>query len=98
MARYADRSRPIFGCTEADAGPDINHFKLFEYLLQRGDADEVGKPALSVIRAFRLDDVRRMLNRRFRRIITPLRMAYIVDLLEVRHARLLAIVEGHGGP
>lgn len=96
IEKYAERSRPVFGCTETDAGSDINHFRLFEYLLRRGD-ETTTQPALAVVQAFRATEVRQMLNRKFRRIITPVRMAYIVRLLEVRHARLVAIVRNSGG-
>ncbi|MDQ3263098.1 MAG: HipA domain-containing protein [Myxococcota bacterium] len=96
IEKYAERAHPVFGCTESDSGKDVNHFRLAEYVLY--EADPVARAsAQQVLRAYSPGLIRRLLKRRYSRIISPLRIAYIMDLLKVRHARLMAILHNvHG--
>lgn len=89
VRRYAERSRPVFGCAD---GPDkVNHFGLVEYALRKFRRELRG-PISQIVTAYRPDDVERMLQREFGRLISPLRMLYVATLLRVRYARLRALL------
>ena len=79
VERYALRSRPILSVGGAVSQ---NHFGLVEGVA-REHPDLL--PAMrSVFDAVSVPDIERMLQRRFRRIITQRRLKFIVDLLEFR--------------
>lgn len=89
---YAAKSRPIFGCSEHDAGPDVNHFRLVASLLKRPEPEFV-EAVRKVIRHFHIVTVRKALARQFRRLVSPIRLELIGELLELRHNELMAILE-----
>jgi hypothetical protein len=91
---YAERSKPVFGIGGPnDAGPRCNHFALVEYALRELPA-ELGETMARFLNAIHLPHVEVMIRRTFRRIITPLRMSFIVGLLRYRHTRLKILAEG----
>lgn len=92
VSKYADRARPVFGCSEADAGKDVNHFRLAAYVFSFPDV-VVRDAARAVVQRLNVGLVRRLLRRRFGRIITPLRIRFVGDLVAVRHERIVASLE-----
>jgi hypothetical protein len=95
IENYANRSRPVFGCQEQDAGDKVNHFRLIEYAVtQLGD--DLATPIRQIINSFRHADVHQMLSRRFRRMISPLRLDFISNLLRFRSDRLKIVVQKRG--
>jgi hypothetical protein len=92
---YANRSKPVFGCQEQDAGDKVNHFQLIEYAVtQLGD--DLAAPIRQIINSFHHADVHQMLLRRFRRVISPLRLDFISNLLRFRSDRLKIVVQNRG--
>jgi hypothetical protein len=89
VRNYAERSRPVFGC--ADGPERVNHFELVRYAIRRFGPVLRG-PISQIINAYRGPDTERMLQREFARLVSPLRLAYVMALLRVRHARLQAIL------
>ena len=81
---YANRSRPIFSTGEA---PQPNQFSLVRWIAancQKPDRDAM----CTVFDAVDIPSIEHMLQRRFRRIITQVRIAFIRDLLSYRIDRL----------
>ena len=84
LAKYAERSRPIFGTGE---GPQKNHFSLVNWITTNcQDKDHVAMCV--VFDAVDIPSIEHMLQRRFRRIITQYRISLIRDLLSLRIERL----------
>jgi hypothetical protein len=92
IENYANRSKPVFGCQAREAGDKVNHFDLIEYSVTqlRGD---LALPIRQVINSFSHADVHRMLVRRFRRVISSLRLDFISELLRFRSERLKIVVQ-----
>ncbi|MDA4132077.1 MAG: HipA domain-containing protein, partial [Thaumarchaeota archaeon] len=89
VERYARRSKPIFGC----GGPaTVNHFDLIEHAVSKLRPALRG-PISQVILAFDPRDTATLLERRVGRIISPLRMSYILNLLNLRHQTLVQILQ-----
>ena len=80
IANYANRSRPIFG---AGDGTRKNHFELIAWIM-KNHPNTLGKPIRKLFRAIHLPSIERMLQRRFRRVVTPLRIRCIMELLAFR--------------
>lgn len=90
IARYAERSRPVFGC--ADGPEKVNHFQLIEYGVRRFGQTLRG-PVSQMLSAYRSDAVEAMLRKEFGRLISPLRMMYVSRLLKYRVTRLQRILK-----
>ncbi len=71
IERYANRSYPIFGVGD---GRRRNHFQLIAWIMEKHQ-DTLGRPIRKFLRAVHLPSIDRMLQRRFRRIVTPLRIS-----------------------
>lgn len=84
LERYAERSRPILGI---DGTSRVSHFELVAWIA-RERRERLLPGIREVLGAVRLADIEFMLQRRFRRIITQVRIGFIMELLEVRLARL----------
>lgn len=84
LERYAERSRPILGI---DGRRRVSHFELVAWIAQER-CERLLPGIREVLGAVRLADIESMLQRRFRRIITQVRIGFIMELLEVRLARL----------
>ena len=80
LAYYAERSRPIFS---TDQGFQENHFSLVGWIA-RHCCDEDREAMCTVFDAIDVPLIENMLQRRFRRIITQLRIGFIKDLLLLR--------------
>jgi hypothetical protein len=94
IAEYAEKSRPVFGVRAIKPGtPRCNHFELVDYAI-RELPDDLGRTMIRFIRAVHLPNVETMLRRTFTRIITPLRMSFILGLLRYRDARLKMLARG----
>lgn len=91
IERYAARSVPVLGCS-CSSGKKLNHFELIEHCIAE-QASELKRPIEQVVGAFGLQRAEKMLKRRFGRIITSRRMGYVLELLELRAAKLKSIVE-----
>lgn len=94
IAQYAERSFPVFG-TGAPGRTRVNHFDLIECAVAEFPTD-LGLPVASFVRSINVDKVTLMIARRFRRILTPVRIRFIQELLRYRLHRLKLIVEGTG--
>ncbi len=93
ISNYAEKSRPIFGTGGAPQdGQRCNHFELVEHAL-RHLPDDLGHTMARFIRAIRLPQMEVMIQRRFRRVITALRMSFILGLLRCRYFRLKLLVD-----
>ena len=84
LEKYANRSRPIFGTGQAQTD---NHFSLVKWV-SINHPDTYGNTMCRVFKAVNLPSIERMLQRRFRRIITQDRIEFIRDLLALRIKRL----------
>ena len=91
---YAEKSKPVFG-VRRPSGPRCNHFELVEHAL-RQLPHELGATMTRFINAIQLPKIEFMIARRFRKIITPLRVSFIVALLRYRHERLKILVRNAG--
>ena len=80
IENYANRSYPIFGVGD---GRRRNHFALIAWIMEH-HAGRLGRPIRQLLRAVHLPAIERLLQRRFRRIITPLRIGCIMKLLAFR--------------
>ena len=84
LERYAERSRPIFGTERSE--PE-NHFSLVNWI-----ADNCGPQArdamCTVLDGVDVSEIEIMLQRKFRRIITQMRIGFVTDLLSLRIERL----------
>lgn len=89
VERYAERSRPILGI---DGGSRVSHFDLVAWIAN--ERRDILLPGIrEVLGAVRLADIEFMLQRRFRRIITQVRIGFIMELLEVRLTRLARAIK-----
>lgn len=70
----------------------MNHFELIEYSVTQL-RDDLALPMRQVINSFSHADVHRMLVRHFRRVISPLRLDFISELLRFRSDRLKIVVQ-----
>lgn len=84
LKKYADRSRPIFS---SGRGRKDNHFSLVRWISDELP-DQHRKTICRVLNAVCIPEIERMLQRRFRRIITQERIGFIRDLLAFRIDRL----------
>ncbi len=80
LSIYAERSRPILG-----AGDDgqLNHFELVNWIFEKVGEEDCAAMR-TVFDAVDLCQIEHMLQRRFRRMITQDRIAFIRDLLSLR--------------
>lgn len=84
LSRYAHGSKPVFTCQKR-AGERVSHFDLIRYVMTHARlARCMAAPVRQVVSAFDLGEIARDLNRQVGRIITPLRMDLIVELLGMR--------------
>ena len=72
--------------------PRCNHFELVASALHEFP-DELGNTMAQFIRAVQLPRMEIAIQRKFRKLITPLRMSFLLGLLRYRHARLDLIVK-----
>ena len=84
LERYADRSRPIFSSGRSQKD---NHFSLVKWISDELP-DQHRKTICRVFDAVCIQEIERMLQRQFRRIITQDRIGFIKDLLAFRLDRL----------
>lgn len=84
LENYANRSRPIISTGQTQ--PD-NHFSLVRWISANCPVP-CSSTMCQVFSAADLPSIERMLQRRFRRIITQERIAFIRDLLALRIQRL----------
>ena len=84
LENYANRSRPIFSTGQAQ--PD-NHFSLVKWISVEYP-NTCRNTMCRVFNGVDLPSIERMLQRRFRRIITQDRIGFIRDLLALRIKRL----------
>jgi hypothetical protein len=90
---YAEKSRPVFGATGVTpGGARCNHFELVECAL-RELPDELGRSMARFVKAIHLPHIEYMIRRRFRRLVTPLRISFILGLLRYRYSRLKVLVD-----
>jgi hypothetical protein len=61
---------------------------------ETSSTDDVKRTMARFIRAVRTERLEALIRRQFRRIITPIRMSFILGLLRHRHERLRMLVEG----
>ncbi len=87
IEKYAEGSRPVFGTGKPGNG---NHFELIEWALVT-HPEQLGVHIQRFFRAVSVPALERMLKKRFRRIVTPLRIKFIVDLLSFRVQRIREI-------
>jgi len=83
IERYARKSRPVLG---DDRGRRVNHFGLVARIAR--EHRELLPPMREVSDGTSVEAMERMLQRRFRRIITPFRLHFIADLLTTRVDKL----------
>ena len=84
LESYANRSRPIFSTGRVDQD---NHFSLVKWVAEE-DRDACMQTMGTVFDSVDLRAIERMLQRKFRRIITQVRIDFILSLLEIRVERL----------
>ncbi len=84
LEKYANRSRPIFSSGREQKD---NHFSLVRWISDELP-DQHRKTICRVFNAVCIPEIERMLQRRFRRIITQGRIGFIRDLLAFRIDRL----------
>lgn len=84
LRRYAERSFPIIGTGEEEHG---NHFVLVRWI-STNYPDESLSPISDILHSINMKRIERMLQMRFRRIVTQVRIGAIADLLTYRLARL----------
>lgn len=88
IREYAERSKPVFGVqSPLRAGARCNHFELVSSALLEFPK-ELGRTMARFIDAVQLPCLETAIQRGFRRLITPLRMSFILGLLRHRHAKL----------
>lgn len=88
IERYAERSRPVFGTGRA--GDRENHFELVRWTLENHPR-QLGQHMRRFYRTISMRSIERMLRKRFRRIVTPYRIDFVVDLLRYRLDRIRQI-------
>jgi hypothetical protein len=92
ITNYARKSRPILGIGET--GPRrCNHFDLVQCALN-DLPDDLGGSIRRFMRGVRMAEVEMVVRRGFRRIISPIRVSFIVGLLQHRFERLKLLTEG----
>ena len=84
LEQYAERSRPIF--STGGSHPE-NHFSLVNWISIHCKPED-RNAMCTVFDAVDISDIETMLQRKFRRIITQVRIEFIRDLLSVRINRL----------
>ena len=89
LEKYANRSRPIFSSGREQRD---NHFSLVRWITDELE-DQHRKTICRVFNAVCITEIERMLQRRFRRIITQDRIGFIRDLLALRIERLMQEVQ-----
>ena len=90
---YALKSRPVFGVGGGAGAPRCNHFDLIQCAI-RDLPTELGGSVARFIRAVRMPELGTLIWRRFRRVISPTRVSFILGLLQHRYERLIMLVEG----
>ena len=90
IEKYAEGSSPLLGCQHTDEKAKINHFGLIEYLLDRMP-DEFRHPVVQVVAAYRHGVARRMMYKKFGKLLSTTRLELVADLLRYRHTRLKEI-------
>ena len=91
---YAEKSRPVFGTASlSPGGVRCNHFELVECAL-RELPDELGHSIRRFINAVHLPRIEAMISKRFRRVISPLRISFLLGLLRYRYSRLKLLADG----
>jgi hypothetical protein len=95
IRNYARKSRPVFGIGEA--GPErCNHFQLVQCALNDFPG-ELGDSIGRFIRGVRMPELETLVRRKFRRIISPTRVSFILGLLRHRHNLLKNLLERPSG-
>jgi hypothetical protein len=89
VRRYAQRSKPVFGASEITK--KLNHFELVEYAVSRLGKQLRG-PICQIIQDFSPKRTERLLRREVGKIVSGLRIDYILALLKERHRILREIV------
>ncbi len=84
LERYAEKSRPIIS---SGRGEEDNHFSLMKWISTEFPDTHKGT-ICRVFNEVRMSAIERMLQRKFRRIITQYRIGFIMDLLALRIDRL----------
>ena len=84
LRRYAERSFPIIGTGEKEHG---NHFSLMRWVF--ANYPDVSRSSIyDILNSINMRRIERMLQIRFRRTVTQVRIGAITDLLTHRLARL----------
>jgi hypothetical protein len=92
IRNYARKSRPILGIGET--GPRrCNHFDLVQCALN-DLPDDLGGSIRRFVRGVRIAEVEMVVRRGFRTIVSPIRVSFIVGLLQHRYKHLKILVEG----
>ncbi len=89
IERYAERSRPLFGC--AGAARNLDHFKLVQHMLENMPS-EFRRPARETVGSIRLPMIEKKLRIAFTRVVTRRRLECIIELLRYRYRRIRDIV------
>jgi len=84
LKKYAERSRPIFSTGRAQ--PE-NHFSLVNWISTHCEPED-RSAMCTVFDSVDIPDIEMMLQRKFRRIITQVRIGFTRDLLSLRIDRL----------
>lgn len=92
VQRYAMRSKPLIGCSGGKPSVPSNHFDVIARTMDQ-HWNDFRKSIPLVIRSFDPAATMSMLQRDFGRVVGPLRLAYIGELLRFRHQTLLRILE-----
>ena len=90
IRRYANHSRPVFGCAKGRGR--VNHFELMDYALSNFK-DSLAGPICQVVTAFDPEKIWREIRKRFKNMISPIRLELILRLLEYRRERMKEVVE-----
>lgn len=92
IRKYANRSTPVFGCHELASEYRISHFQMVEYMVTHLREDL--RPSVSrLIHSVKPDEIWKMLQKKFSRIVTRRRLQWIDSLLRLRVKELRSIVE-----
>ena len=87
IQRYAEKSKPIFGCKCDGDVRTINHFRLIEHMVTEL-GPYFGRPVRQLVGAIDLRRIEKQLQIKYARIVTRRRMEFIALLLRYRHHRL----------
>lgn len=88
IARYAEGSKPIFGCRRA---PTVNHFQLVEHMVNDMPAHFL-RSARQIVGSIDLEKIVRQLESIYARVVTERRLRLVEELLRYRHRRMREIV------